>query len=1397
MQIIPQSKPVYWGDRAEMRRMLMETYDRLDDDSRTLLDLLALYGTTSADNLERLCRVAKVGNPDRIRKNLATLKLIDDSHWSVGCNLLIRELCVQRAAYRGELDHCLIMVRTVDPLFARKPSYPGDSGSGSRYQFHGYTAWIVPALRVSLYLGDTTGFASIVRECGTTEHVSAIAGEVVNNPFEPSLLRGMPHAIRDEILAYVCYHTVKWVEDLGPLDAVVSHLLKSNGASSRLREVGAILSLFRGDAVRCIELFPNEKEMPPGLQTMLFAMTGRYDEALKAFEPVVKQMRKDRAMRRSALDHPGFQFYLLCMLRENTSASRAATLRVLGLAGGHERLVFESVFGHLRDGITELDRADARTGYLSPLSQSHYHHPWTVLFAGLVHVWTGGGGGPAEEAPLRAGLERAEKAGLPWFAAQIAAVLHRLGADSTSTTTVHGSSAETVCPPLCNMLHVKAPWQLTLEKIDALAPPPPKAKTDAEASTARLIWLLREGSSYDYRGRFGVIPALQKPTKRGTWSRPCPLTKKNLDEAIAVADERDKPRLEHLASGMRQGYSSYQYFEIDDGPGILSFSGHPHLYSHNDHSVHMELVRDEIRIRVNQSKGGYRVTLEPPIDQFHNQEFLTVNDTNTRIRILPISARQRRLNEILGKDGIVIPSEGKEILAKTLSAIGAIAPIESTVAGISEQQAVAVETDERIWVVLSPTPGGLAFVFAVRPIPDGRTYPPGHGGKTVFETINGARHMAERALSREVERARDVGLRCLSLLEWTTEDEWRYDVDDPTDCLAALSELRSIGEGVEMLWPQGEKYRVTSPIDAKSMHLRIGKKNDWFDLSGELQIDEGRTIAMRTLLELLDGSTQRFVKLEDGQFLALTAELRRRLDDIRAFTQVQGSSLRLHPLAAAAIGELDEENDSVVFDEHWRAVVGKMRSMDQFAEPVPTTFAGELRDYQRDGFLWMARLAHIGAGACLADDMGLGKTVQTLALLLARASGGPALIVAPLSVCGNWIAEAQRFAPSLRVHQFGMGDRTQLIEKAGPQDLITCSYGLLQQESELFAGKQWHTVVLDEAQAIKNNTAKRSQAAMDLKADMRLVTTGTPIENRLSEIWSIFRFINPGLLGSLDTFNRRFAAPIEARRDPDARHRLKRIISPFILRRTKAEVLSELPPKTTIVVNVDMSAEETAFYEAVRRKAVDVLEEVASDPSHNHLRILAEITRMRRACCHSSLVMPDMTISSSKLAVFGERVEELIANNHRALVFSQFVDYLSIVRSFLDEKGIEYQYLDGSTPQRDRQRAVADFQAGTGALFLISLRAGGFGLNLTGADYVLHMDPWWNPAVEDQASDRVHRIGQTRPVTIYRFVTVGTIEEKILTLHAEKRDLAESLLDGGEMSGKVSAEELLRLIREE
>ena len=691
-------------------------------------------------------------------------------------------------------------------------------------------------------------------------------------------------------------------------------------------------------------------------------------------------------------------------------------------------------------------------------------------------------------------------------------------------------------------------------------------------------------------------------------------------------------------------------------------------------------------------------------------------------------------------------------------------------------------------------------------IPDRFGCLPGRGRARVVATLDGERLGVQRDLEREREHLDSILDACPMLVPLAPDAPCEWQLDAADDALALLERLQPHHAIAALDWPQGRPVRVL-PGALDNLVLKVRTHEDWLGLQGELKVDERLVVSLQQLIGFAVAQRSRFVPLGDGRYLALSQALRERVADIAAVVEAQAARLdsveemRLPTVAAPWLQAASEG----LHVEHDAAYAARLMALDEARRIVPKlpgALQAELRPYQEEGFEWAMRLAAAGLGACLADDMGLGKTLQAIAVLLARAADGPALVVMPTSLVGNWRSECARFAPTLRVHvyaeQGAAGERANAIGRLGRRDVLLVSYPMLQLDEAAFAAKPWATLVLDEAQAIKNAAAKRSQAVFALQAAFRLAMSGTPIENRLGELWSVMRACNPGLLGSQARFNERFANLIERQHDRAAQRTLKRLIAPFVLRRTKAQVLAELPPRTELVLRVEGDEAEQAHYEALRREALVAAEKSLSGDGAGqaHLNILAGLTRLRRAACDPRLVTPGLR-PGAKVAAFAELAAELVANGHKALVFSQFVDFLALLREPLDAAGIAYQTLDGSTPSAERTRRVEAFQAGEGDLFLISLKAGGFGLNLTVADYVVIADPWWNPAAEDQASGRAHRIGQRRPVTVYRMVHAGTLEERILDLHQAKRELAEGMLeaDGDPRAAVPLARELLQLMR--
>ena len=539
---------------------------------------------------------------------------------------------------------------------------------------------------------------------------------------------------------------------------------------------------------------------------------------------------------------------------------------------------------------------------------------------------------------------------------------------------------------------------------------------------------------------------------------------------------------------------------------------------------------------------------------------------------------------------------------------------------------------------------------------------------------------------------------------------------------------------------------------------------------------------------------QMYILMGYNEFITISTQLSRIIKRLDTVTTENRSHLQIAPAAVSLLGDLlDDTSLNIKRNETMDALRQRIEACSKKIPVVPKTLQAQLRDYQEEGFEWMSRLTAWGAGVCLADDMGLGKTVQTIALLLEQSENGASLIVAPSSVVPNWRNELQRFAPTLNLTILNQSeDRSKDIKEAKAGDIIITTYGLLNIQQDDLTGREWNVVCLDEAHTIKNANTKMSKAAMLLKAQHKVILTGTPIQNHLAELWNLFQFINPGLLGSAEQFRKKFILPIEGDNDKARQSQLRRLISPFLLRRTKAEVIDELPAKNEIKLPVELSSEEMAMYEVKRRETeAKILENKADKVS-----TLAEITHLRQMACSCSLVDKKWKLPSSKVLAFIDLAESLNDSGNRALVFSQFTSFFEEVRKAMDKAKLPYLYLDGSTPMAMREKLVKEFQTGKCPFFLISLKAGGLGLNLTGANYVVHLDPWWNPAIEQQATDRAYRIGQQQDVTVYHLISQHTIEEKILRLHKTKRNLSDSLLEGSDISHALTQEELLELLQD-
>lgn len=597
----------------------------------------------------------------------------------------------------------------------------------------------------------------------------------------------------------------------------------------------------------------------------------------------------------------------------------------------------------------------------------------------------------------------------------------------------------------------------------------------------------------------------------------------------------------------------------------------------------------------------------------------------------------------------------------------------------------------------------------------------------------------------------------------------------------------------EIYAAQAPRVRVRQKIRPR---IRVNMSSvNWFDLDAEFVADD-QSLDLGALRMFLD-SGRRFVALADGSFAeADPDELKQVASLLEEAGALPGRTRTRLPLFHATALDLLASLGEVEIEGKARKAMAELKEVDGIpAVKAPANLMADLRHYQEAGLSWLWFLFRHGLSGVLADDMGLGKTVQALAVLLkikGEHGSAPSLVVAPTSVLPNWEREIERFAPSLTSVTWHGADRRENVERLKDADVVLTSYALIRRDIAELKAIKFRTVILDEAQNIKNADSATAQACKSVDADHRVALTGTPLENRLTELWSLFDFLMPGFLGSADAFHERFEHPITVQGDAGVRDRLRRRIHPFILRRVKTEVARDLPPKTEVVTWVDMEPGQAALYREVleesRRKVYESIDKVGFNKSR--ISILSALMRLRQVCCDPRLLKlpPSAALPpSAKLERFGELIDELVKEDHRALVFSQFTEMLELLKATATDRKLDYLYLDGRT--KDRMAKVDAFNHDQGPpLFFISLKAGGTGLNLTAADYVIHYDPWWNPAVEDQATDRTHRIGQTRAVFSYKLITRGTVEEKILALQKRKRELALGVLGTDADIGKALSE---------
>jgi superfamily II DNA or RNA helicase len=1258
------------------------------------------------------------------------------------------------------------------------------------------------AFLCALYAGDLAALERVLPELARRaargqdpEFASDMLREALSSPLDAAWLERAWGEHAPRLIEQALADTLYGLEPSEPLYRFALERLDDDAAPS-FRCVLAEHALLRGDVERVLSLLKGlELREQSGFRAAAAYVAARLPEA--------QRLLSDHDHARGSAMGAASVTALLTLLALSRDADEGAKLARRCLPRGAPRRV-EPLRGYpassaepdvsraLRVLIKRSSQPEGERLRLSAHQLPTHAPPWEALVTALTVLLH------ERDEVTRAGwarrlatiAEATGTAGYSWFSRQAAQVARALGHDAAPEP--HGAAKPGELS-LCDLIEPEPEWRRALVALKGFGE---SIERSADVLSRRVAWYV------DMTSGAPAKPALEEFQQGTGWTRG---RRVDLDELDAVAEAlpaEDRAVLAAVANSRRNRHGLPMEL-------LEALCGHPRVFNGARGRLQVEVSHGTCRIETRREHGHLVIAVEPA---GASEGVNVVVESETRLVVYRVTPTLAKLIRLV-PSGVRIPERHQAEAVAVLSKLAEHVEVRSADLAAARKRAAESTPVLRI----SPESGAWWVEAGVRPFgASGRFFPPGLGRASVtmhagddwvdaerdlelecsrFEAVVGACPSLGRALGREAEPAdRPEG----EVFSGSLGEEGLF---------ALLVELEASGLECAIEWQDGRPVTSRGTLRAAALHGALKRIKGWYLVTGGVDIEGLSYVSFSELVRFPFTKSGRFLRLPNGDFVEVERRARRVLALLASgvTTKARGrapAELRIPDVAFATLRSLRDAESGIELDagsDAW------LRSCERIlaSEPaIPDGLCATLRSYQVDGFRFLARASELGLGVCLADDMGLGKTLQAIALLLTRRTGGAALVVAPTSVCRNWLEELRRFAPDLIAREYYGKDRKKLLdelradeaqETMGAGRVVIASYALLQQDAEELAELTFHTVVLDEAQFIKNAHSLRARAAYGLSARHRLAMTGTPVENHLGDLWSIFHFLNPTLLGAFKEFQVRYLKPIERDRDSERSAELKALVAPFLLRRSKDDVLPELPPITVVDHAVRLNEDEALRYALLRRDIHDKLHTSHGKREHK-LQVFAELTRLRRFCCHPRLVFPDAPTESSKLSSFIELVEELRENGHRALVFSQFVDYLQIVREALDERGLRYLYLDGSTPKETRHARVTAFQNGEAELFLISLKAGGFGLNLTAADYVIHLDPWWNPAVEAQATDRAHRIGQERPVTVYRLVTADTIEESIVALHAHKQELASALLDDRSEAVEVTSKLLLELV---
>lgn len=935
------------------------------------------------------------------------------------------------------------------------------------------------------------------------------------------------------------------------------------------------------------------------------------------------------------------------------------------------------------------------------------------------------------------------------------------------------------------------PWMYMLDSLENVKIP--KIVEQDE----RLIYVLEPNE-------MRVSPFLQKRNEKGEWDGSIKRIWKGKSREIPeCATDEDFRILKTLPAGQ---------VSFKNGDGLLSFVGCEHIYL-------MPKWGKQLRQVTVKMEHPYLIVDKEDDNIFHVYSNLKLSDLNeptnafvrtiddTHYGVIHLRDNERDVYKLMLQME-TIPAEAESRLRQSLQRLEGVTKIYSQLIHADD---AFEEADSRLVIRLYPnTNVGSTWRVEMVVIPfAGSAYVSTPADGQSLSILNDGEHL------RLIKRNFTAEKRHLFAFErFCQSNAIIYEDEDVSDVASALLNLENVLDiitwakenddkaVVELM--EGCKFNVNEKLTPKNLQLEtLQTVRGWIDMNGSL-VSSDTKMSLVELMRKLQKGIGKYIRVDGDNYVEVSQSLRQLISRLRLYNDDLNKPLVIPELALAS---LDSEFDDVLSESNsvFASIRERINSCQNADFAIPSTLNGELKNYQIDGYKWMMRTLSWSGGVCLADDMGLGKTIQTIAVMLQKRDDGPILVVSPTSVVLNWQSELMKFAPSLQTIVLNQCvHKTKAIEKAEPGTVLVASYGMMLTQIANLEKKEWGIIVLDEAHAIKNYNTKAFKSVIRLSGKNRIVLTGTPIQNHFSEIWSLFHFSNPGLLGSQKSFSEKVKYNRERDDDwaDDVAKEINSIVRPFILRRTKKEVLDELPGIEEVVLDVMLTKEEYAVYDSTRlavRKAFQEddkysLDRDLSAVGPHKIAVFAMLTKLRELTCSPALLVQGWKDRSSKEIAFLDLLQEIDLEENRVLVFSQFTGFLERIKILLQEEGIEHLYLDGSTPMKERAKLIDKFQAGETPVFLVSLKAGGVGLNLTAANYVIHLDPWWNPAIEQQATDRAYRIGQDQKVTVFHFIAKGTIEEKMMELQRRKQTVSDVVLRGTDKSTLMTKEDVMDIL---